>query len=93
MANYIFLSGLSHQRERSQQVQFLRDIIYKAAELGFQRIIEAVLNSSAGPIVFESYSNEPNLPEDVAEAHGHEEVAAYIRDITKRYVIYFDQLI
>jgi len=61
-------------------------LLSAAAETGAKNFIEAVFNSSAGRIVFEAYKGKSPLPEDVAEENGHEEIAAYLRGIAKKYI-------
>ena len=43
-----------------------------------------VFSTSAGQIVFNSYKDRTPLPEDVAQANGHEELAQYLEDINTR---------
>ena len=44
-----------------------------------------VFSTSAGQIVFNSYKDRTPLPEDVAQANGHEELAQYLEDISTRF--------
>lgn len=45
-----------------------------------------IFSTSAGRIVFEAYKKESPLPEDMADANGHEGTATFLRAITKRYI-------
>ena len=47
-----------------------------------------VFSTSAGQIVFNSYKDRTPLPEDVAQANGHEELAQYLEDISTRFDLY-----
>ena len=48
-----------------------------------------VFSTSAGQIVFNSYKDRTPLPEDVALANGHEELAQYLTDIHTRLDLVF----
>ena len=48
-----------------------------------------VFSTSAGPIVFNSYTDRTPLPEDVAQANGHKELAQYFKDINTRLDLVF----
>ena len=48
-----------------------------------------VFSTSAGQIVFNSYKDRTPLPEDVAQANGHEELAQYLTDINTRLDLVF----
>ena len=48
-----------------------------------------VFSTSAGQIVFNSYKDRTPLPEDVALANGHEELAQYLTDINTRLDLVF----
>ena len=63
-------------------------MVYLAAQAGAQHFIEIVFGTSAGQIVSKSYKDRTPLPEDVARANGHEELAQYLQDINKRCVKY-----
>jgi len=45
-----------------------------------------IFSTSAGRIIFEAYKKESLLPENIADANGHEEIATFLRAITKRYM-------
>ena len=45
--------------------------------------------TSAGQIVFNSYKDRTPLPDDVAQANGHEELAQYLTDINTRLDLVF----
>ena len=82
---YGYFSGLPDQL---QPVDILQPLIYVAAELGAMEFIDIIYSLSAGRIVLHAYKNDDVLPEDIAEENGHEEIAAYLREITKRCVIF-----
>ena len=46
-----------------------------------------VFSTSAGQVVFNSYKDRTPLPEDVARANGHEELAQYLQDVHTRYCV------
>lgn len=62
-------------------------MVYTAAQTGAQRFIEMVFSTSAGQVVFNSYKERNSLPEDVARANGHEQLAQYLQDVHTRYCI------
>ena len=45
-----------------------------------------VFGTSAGLAAFEAYKNKSPLPENIAHENGHEKIAAYLRNITERYL-------
>ena len=61
-------------------------MFYIAAERGAQQFIEIIFSSSAGQVVFKSYKDRTPLPEDVARANGHEDLAQYLQDVNTRYM-------
>lgn len=60
-------------------------MVYTAAETDAQEFIEMIFSTSAGQVVFNSYKDRTPLPEDVARANGHEELAQYLQDVNTRY--------
>lgn len=78
--------ALPNQENQSEAGDILKLLVYTAAQIGAGGFIRFIFSSSAGQNVFEAYRNESLLPEHIAEANGHENIAAYIRDITKRYM-------
>ena len=60
-------------------------MVYTAAETDAQEFIEMVFSTSAGQVVFNSYKDRTPLPEDVARANGHEELAQYLQHVNTRY--------
>ena len=75
----------SIQTKQQQSVKVLQLLVYTAAQTGAREFIEMVFSTSAGQIVFNSYKDRTPLPEDVAQANGHEELAQYLEDIRTRY--------
>ena len=75
-----------------QSLQGLKRLVYTAAETGAQQFIGLIFNSSAARVVFNAYRNTSPLPEDVARAYGHEDTAQYIQSITKRYIVWFQEI-
>ena len=59
-------------------------LVYVAAEIGAQPFLEIIFNSSVGRVVFNAYKENLTLPEVIAKAHGKEESANYLEDVTKR---------
>ncbi|XP_022792761.1 uncharacterized protein LOC111331832 isoform X2 [Stylophora pistillata] len=78
-------SGNSNEDASLEPVDVLRPLVYTAAQIGKEELLRSIFTSSAGRVIFESYRKESVLPEDVAEAHDHKEVANYLREITKRF--------
>ena len=64
-------------------------LVYTAAQTDAREFIEMVFSTSAGQIVFNSYKDRTPLPEDVAQANGHEELAQYLADINTRLDLVF----
>ena len=75
---------MPRQGGQQQQVAVLCRLLYTAARIGGEQFIQMLLSTSAGRIVFEEYRNKSPLPEDIAEANGHEEIAKYFRGVTER---------
>ena len=84
---YHHLLGSSIQAKQEQSVELLQLMVYTAAEIGAQRFIEMVFSTSAGQVVFCSYKDRNPLPEDVARANGHGELAQYLQDVHTRYCV------
>lgn len=82
---YHHLLGSSIQAKQEQSIELLQLMVYTAAQTGAQRFIEMVFSTSAGQVVFNSYKERNSLPEDVARANGHEELAQYLQDVHTRY--------
>ena len=82
----IFNQGYQHS------VDVLTRLVYTAARIGVGEFIRMVFSTSAGRIVFEAYKNKSPLPENIADANGHDEIAASLRAITKRYLSLFRQV-
>ena len=77
--------GFSGGQKASLSVQLLLRLVYKAAEVDAKWFIHLIFNLPAGRIAFDSYKGKSLLPEDLASAHGHEEIAQYLKDATKGY--------
>jgi len=45
-----------------------------------------IFNTSAGKLIFDAYKDRPQLPEDVARANGHDDLAQYLQDVNTRLV-------
>ena len=58
--------------------------MYTAAQTGAKDFIEMIFSTSVQRIVFDSYKDRVALPEDVARANGHCDLAQYLEDITTR---------
>ena len=84
---YHHLLGSSIQAKQEQSVEILQLMVYTAAETGAHRFIEMVFSTSAGQVVFSSYKDRNPLPEDVARANGHEELAQYLHKVHTRYCV------
>ena len=80
-----FLVGTT-QAKQKQWVKILELLVYTAAQTGAKQFIEMIFSTSAQQIVFNSYKERATLPEDVARANGHFNLAQYLQDINKRSV-------
>ena len=86
MLTFCHLLDSSVKEREQKSIQFLQQMVYLAAQAGAQHFIEIVFGTSAGQIVYKSYKDRTPLPEDVARANGHKELAQYLQDINKRCV-------
>lgn len=59
-------------------------MVYKAAQTNAQEFMEMVFSTSAGQVVFNSYKDRTPLPEDIARANGHDELAQHLHDVYTR---------
>ena len=84
------LLGSSLQSKQQHSLQFLQFLVYTASQTGAKNFIEIIFSTSAGQIVFDSYKDRTCLPEDVARASGHDELANYLQDLTTRYTFKCD---
>ncbi|XP_068685942.1 uncharacterized protein [Montipora foliosa] len=75
----------SNQTKQQHSLQFLQLLVYTAALTGEKHLIEIIFSTSAGQIVFDSYKGRAQLPEDVARANGHDDLANYLQDLTTRF--------
>ena len=78
--------GLPNDRRQRQAVDILKCLVCTAAEIGAEEFIRMIFSSSASRIIFEAYKKESLLPENIADENGHEEIATFLRAITKRYI-------
>ncbi|XP_068727276.1 uncharacterized protein [Montipora capricornis] len=78
------LLDCSNQTKQQHSLQFLQLLVYTAAQTGEKQFIEIIFSTSAGQIVFDSYKDRAQLPEDVARANGHDDLANYLQDFTTR---------
>ena len=67
-----------------QSVKLLQVLVYKAAQVGGDKFIQVIFNTSAGKVVFNYYKNNARLPEHVARANGHKILAEYLQDVNNR---------
>ena len=88
-----FVVGEVEQEDEPHQVDVLRRMLYTAARTGVAQFAQMVFSTSAGRVVFETYKKTPPLPEDIAEANGHNDLAAYFHGITERYLNKFGLLL
>ncbi|XP_067028202.1 uncharacterized protein [Acropora muricata] len=72
------------QAKQKQLVKILELLVYTAAQTGAKQFIEMIFSTSAQRIVFDSYKERATLPEDVARANGHCNLAEYLQDINTR---------
>lgn len=76
-------SSLS-ENTNAWSVKVLKDLVYKAAQVGGLEFIKTIFTTSAGKVVFSNYKDSPTLPEDVARANGHTTLADYLQDMNNR---------
>ena len=81
---FLTIVGPSGWEKSSLSVQLLQRFIYAAAKVNAVWFIRLIFDLPAGRIVFDSYKGRPLLPEYVARARGHNEIAEYLEDVTKR---------
>lgn len=77
--------GSLTEAKQLQSLKVLQLLVYTAAQEDAQQFLQMFFSTSAGKIVFNSYKDRTPLPEDVARASGHEEVAEYLEDVNKRF--------
>lgn len=85
--NILSFLDSSFQSKQQQSLKFLQLLVYTAAKTDARQFIEMIFSTSAGQIVFNSYKDRTPLPEDVARANGHEELAQYLLDVHTRYSV------
>lgn len=81
---YLFSLGSSIEAKDTQALKILQLLVYTAAETNAQQFIKMIFSTSAGKIVFNSYKDQTPLPEDVARANGHDDLAQYLQDVNNR---------
>ena len=83
---FIFLTivGPSGWEKSSLSVQLLQRFIYAAAKVNAVWFIRIIFDLTAGRIAFDSYKRRPLLPEFFARSRGHNKIAKYLEDVTKR---------
>ncbi|CAH3152700.1 unnamed protein product [Pocillopora meandrina] len=62
----------------------LQCILFAAAATNDRECIEVIFSTSAGEAVFQTYRNSSILPEDIARARGHQNLAEYLQNVHKR---------
>ena len=62
----------------------LQCILFAAAATNDRECIEIIFSTSAGEAVFQTYRNSSILPEDIARARGHQNLAEYLQNVHKR---------
>ena len=83
---YLSWSGSANQGTHAQALKVLQLLVYTAAQTNAQQFIQMIFSTSAGKLVFNAYKNRPQLPEDVARANGHDNLAQYLQDVNARLV-------
>ncbi|XP_022800846.1 uncharacterized protein LOC111338609 isoform X1 [Stylophora pistillata] len=77
--------GSLTEAKQLQSLKVLQLLVYTAAQEDAQQFLQMFFSTSAGKIVFNSYKDRTPLPEDVARASAHEELAEYLEDVNKRF--------
>ena len=77
-------SGSLADAKQLPSLKVLQLLVYTAAHEGAQQLLEIIFSTSAGKIVFDSYKDRTPLPEDVARANGHDELAKFLQDLNER---------
>ena len=80
----LFLIGSSNHGRQQNSLDVLRRLVYTAARIGAGEFIRMLFSTSARRIVLKAYKNRCPLPEDIADANGHYEIATYLRSATER---------
>lgn len=80
--------GLPREGGETSSANVLRRLVFTAARTGAEQFIRMIFGTSARRAVYETYKNEPLLPEDVAATKGHDRIAAYLGAQTKKYAIF-----
>lgn len=62
----------------------LQCILFAAAATNDRECIEIIFSTSAGEAVFQTYRNSSILPEDIARAREHHDLAEYLQNVHKR---------
>lgn len=83
---YILLLDSSSQTKQQQSLKILQLLVYTAAETDARQFIDMIFSTSAGKIIFNSYKDKTPLPEDIARANGHDDLARYLQDLNIRYM-------
>lgn len=76
--------GSSIQTKHSQGLKVLQLLVYTAAQTNAEQFIQMIFSTSVGKIVFNTYKGRTPLPEDVARANGHDNLAQYLQDVNTR---------
>lgn len=84
---YLPWLGSSIQGTHTQALKVLQLLVYTAAQTNAQQFIQMIFSTSAGKLVFNAYKDRPQLPEDVARANGHDDLAQYLQDVNTRLVM------
>lgn len=77
--------GSRIQANCSKALEVLLRLVYIAAEEDAHQFIHTIYSTSAGKTLVGSYKDRLSLPEDVARAKGHIELAEYLQDVNKRF--------
>ncbi|XP_078354175.1 uncharacterized protein LOC144638793 isoform X1 [Oculina patagonica] len=72
------------QTKQAQALKVLQLLVYTAAQTDAQQFIQMIFSTSAGKIIFNTYKDRTPLPEDVARANGHDDLAQYLQDVNTR---------
>lgn len=69
------------QAKTAKPVDILQLMVYTAAQINAQEFVQVLFSTSVGKVVFSHYRDKTRLPEDVARANGHQELAQYFEEV------------
>lgn len=78
---------MADESEDILSLKALQCILFAAAATNDRECIEIFFSTSAGEAVFQTYRNSSILPEDIARDRGHQNLAEYLQNVHKRWIL------